>query len=95
MPNIDVQKIIEQLWSSIGQSQNVYALLDAACDVWIYPTLKVLVPNSRYRCLCKGKSTEDLKEVLPYLVQFKKEEDFTCKLIERGWAKSFVIFIEV
>lgn len=92
MPAIDTQKLMNQFWSAIDSSQNVYALLDAARDDQIYATIRRL-PTSKCRCLYGERWAEDLAEVAPYLVHLQPESNVTHSLITQGWGKSWGIFL--
>ena len=90
-----LQKVVNTLWQPVeGESPgNVYAILDAARDVLIYPEIQGIHFDIKSTCLYEGEQARELAEVAPYLVQLQKNEPFTHWLFGNGWGKSWGIFL--
>lgn len=67
-----------------------FALLDAARDEQIYPSL--LQSQSPWRCLYRGDAAVTMAEVAPYLVELDPHSRFTSWLFERAWGCSWSVF---
>ncbi len=81
------------LWMGDGQNQGgVYAILDAAREPVIYS--KLAASNNRKVCLLIGDQARKLATVAPYLVELGETDSFTQWILEKGWAKSWGIFLE-
>ena len=91
----DSHKVIEYLWrrSDKGQApKKKYAILDPARDEIIYA--KLVLSDVERACLYQGSQAYDLAEVAPYLVRLRREDSFLEWLLNKGWGKSWGIFIE-
>lgn len=69
---------------------DVYAVLDAARDEQIYPTVRSC--GLPFACLFTGKLPQELLETAPYLIRLQRHAAFTHALLERGWGESWGIF---
>lgn len=87
---VNVEAIERELWSNAG-NRDVYMILDGARDRRIYADLM----NSHliYSCLYSGAIAYELEVAAPHLVQLELEDKSTRSLIERGWGKSWGIFL--
>lgn len=68
-----------------------YALLDAARDEQIYPSL--LTADCNWASLYRGDAAARMAEVAPYLVELDRDSLFTRWLLRHGWGKSWGIFM--
>ena len=68
-----------------------YALLDAARDEEIYPSL--LTADCNWACLYRGDAAARMAEVAPYLVELERDALYTRWLLRHGWGKSWGIFL--
>ena len=87
-------EVIDALWPDrSARDTSVWAVLDCARDDRIYPWLV----NSRlaYRCLYAGKLHPALERVAPHLIELLPGSDFTARLIDAGWGRSWGIFIRI
>lgn len=89
-----VDTLINFLWRSGDPStaSRVYVLLDAARNDQIYPN--VLKSGMESACLFRGQKAEELAWFAPYLVQLDREAPFTTWALEKGWGKSWGVFVE-
>ncbi len=71
--------------------RNVFALLDAARDPLIYPTLESA--GEQFRCLYNGKSAVTLQRQAPYLIRPNPEGSLLRFLARFGWAKSWGVYL--
>jgi hypothetical protein len=94
MASFNTKRLSQHLWHSIEEQTplSVYALLDAAREEIIYPSL--LDSGVKKTCLFRGDKARELAWVAPYLVQLTREDPFTEWLLEKGWGKSWGIFVE-
>lgn len=81
------------LWkgNTHGQSR-LYAILDAAREPIIYSRLAE--SDNRKVCLFIGDQAREMATVAPYLVELDKNDAFTQWILEKGWGKSWGIFVE-
>jgi hypothetical protein len=95
MPYKYSAQIIQQLWrpdeGGVAAPQ-IYAILDGARDRRIYPTL--VSSDAEFICLYKGEIPKVLAEAAPYLVQLKKDSEFTDWVLRFGWGESWGIFVK-
>ena len=91
MPSLE--HVIQHLWQpdAEGGPRRVYAILDAARNESIYPTLTT--SQSNYCCLYRGEIPRVLAQAAPYLVHLMPDEPFTSWLISEGWGDSWGIFL--
>jgi hypothetical protein len=69
----------------------VFALVDAARDEQIYPAL--LKADCEWVCIYRGDAAVTMAEVAPYLVELDPHARFTSWLLEKGWGKSWGLFL--
>jgi Domain of unknown function (DUF4123) len=93
MPYPYPDSVIHQLWwpTERDATLQIYAILDAARDENIYPTL--IDSDSNYHCLYRGRLPQVLAQAAPYLVQLQPQAYFTNWLIREGWRESWGIFL--
>ena len=93
MPYAYPERVRQQLWRPTASEDltHVYAILDAARDVRIYPAL--LDADSDYCCLYRGDLAQELAEVAPYLVTLEPQAPFTPWLLSHGWGGSWGVFL--
>lgn len=89
---INPEHIINEIWQAGRISGQVYALVDAAQDEQIYPTL--VKSNDKYCCLYEGGIPKALAETAPYLVKLEKSFQLTRWLISYGWGKNWAIYLD-
>jgi len=70
----------------------VYAILDAARNPIIYSRLAA--SDNRKVSLFIGDQAREMATVAPYLVELDKNDSFTQWVLEKGWGKSWGIFVE-
>ena len=94
MPYPNPERVIQQLWQPTlqGATPQIYAILDAARNEQIYPTVVDL--DGEYCCLYRGDIPQVLAEAVPYLVKLEPEHSFMTWLISEGWGDSWGIFLE-
>ncbi len=81
------------LWLGNGQDQGrFYAILDAAREPIIYSRLAE--SENRKVCLFIGDQARELATVAPYLVELDEDDSFSQWILEKGWGKSWGIFVE-
>jgi hypothetical protein len=85
------ESLIAGLWGAAAGGGEVYAVLDAARDRHIYRTLVESPLGSQ--CLYEGPLPKALAETAPYLVRLKPRNNFTEKLFDEGFSKSWGIFL--
>lgn len=68
-----------------------YALLDAARDPRIYPSL--LGADCNWACLYRGDAAARMAEVAPYVVELDRDSRFTQWLFREGWGESWGVFV--
>jgi len=76
----------------IKSNLKVYAIIDAAKIEKLTNELTVLA-NSQYQILFDGKDAIELEEVAPYLIELKKEDEFTEWVAQEVYGNSGAIFI--
>ncbi len=79
--------------SGAGRGPDLYALLDAARDPAIYRKLRDLAANEEIACLYQGEAAEELAAVGPYLVRLGPRKDVFDWLWDKGWGRSWGIFL--
>ncbi|MCP4723269.1 MAG: DUF4123 domain-containing protein [Desulfobacteraceae bacterium] len=85
--------VTRALWQGDGQGQGrIYAILDAARAPIIYSRLAE--SDNRKVCLFIGDQARELATVAPYLVELDETDSFTQWILEKGWGKSWGIFVE-
>ncbi len=85
--------VTRALWQGDGQGQgSFYAILDAARKPVIYSRLAE--SDNRKVCLLIGDQARKMATVAPYLVELDKNDSFTQWILEKGWGKSWGIFVE-
>jgi hypothetical protein len=72
---------------------NVYVVIDAAKIKKLTNEL-IVVDEQKYQNLFEGKEAIELEEVAPYLVELKKEDEFTTWVAKNVYGKSGAIFIK-
>jgi hypothetical protein len=70
----------------------LFALLDAARERSILELLEEDI-DAEYDCLYEGKSATDLAAWAPYLVSLPSESSLLDVLVERGWGKSWGVYL--
>jgi len=73
------------------QNEPLYAVLDTARDPLIYTLL--LTSGAYYWCLYAGNSALTMESVAPYLVYLPPGSEFLTTIINKGWSKSWGIFL--
>jgi len=74
-----------------GEFQPLYALLDAACESSV---LKALYGSKEeYVSLFDGVAGAQLTYFAPYLVRLPKESPLLETLVQKGWGKSWGVFL--
>jgi hypothetical protein len=71
--------------------RNVFALLDAARDPLIYPTLET--SREEFCCLYNGKSAQTLQLQAPYLVRPNPEGSLLRFLARFAWGKNWGVYL--
>lgn len=93
---------LEELFSSEEHEQNnnensnainVYAVIDAAKIKKLTNEL-IIVDEQKYQILFEGKEAIELEEVAPYLVELKKEDEFTKWVSKNVYGHNGAIFIK-
>lgn len=86
-------RLIERLWEAPeGTAPDpVYALLDGARDPAIVPWIRRRALD--HTCLFAGTLTPALAAAAPYLVHLYRGEPFTRELVEKGWGRSWGVFV--
>jgi len=79
--------------TSGARGPDLYALLDAARDPVIYRKLRELAANEDIACLYQGAAAEELAAVGPYIVRLGPRKDVFDWLWDKGWGKSWGIFL--
>jgi hypothetical protein len=74
-----------------GEFQPLYAVLDAACEPSV---LRVLYESKEeYVSLFEGVAGAQLSYFAPYLVRLPKESPLIETLVQKGWGKSWGVFL--
>jgi len=73
------------------QDEPLYAVLDTARDPTMYSLL--LTSGAYYWCLYAGNSALTMESVAPYLVYLPPGSEFLTTIINKGWSKSWGIFL--
>lgn len=68
----------------------LYGIVDAARDEGI--TKLLLRSNGRVQSLYQGEAQRQMSHVAPYLVEFRKDDNFLERIIRAGWAKRWCTF---
>jgi hypothetical protein len=85
-------QILEALWFvELSRAYRVWAVLDAARDTRIYPT--VMGCYADHCCLYSGELPSELKLAAPYLIAIEPEDRVARYLIKHGWGNSWGIFL--
>jgi hypothetical protein len=91
MKTIDTSKILAQLWPDpMPPGMQVYAILDAARNDKIHPA--VTACSLEWTCLYLGNIPLELEQVAPYLVKLERDNPFTKRIVDEGWADHWGIF---
>jgi len=72
---------------------NIYVVIDAAKIKKLTNEL-IVVDNHKYQILFDGQEALELDEVAPYLVELKKEDEFTIWVAKNVYGHSGAIFIK-
>ncbi|WP_428034722.1 DUF4123 domain-containing protein [Amphritea sp.] len=90
---VDLQIDIEQFQNELFNELDLktYAVIDGAQVSELQA--KLSASKHSYVCLWSGELDSDLKQVAPYLVQLKRDSNFTLWLLENGWANNWNIFV--
>ncbi len=86
---IDVEQFQNELFNELDLK--TYAVIDGAQVVELQERLQGSQQN--FVCLWSGQLASDLQQVAPYLVQLKRDCEFTLWLLENGWSNSWNIFL--
>lgn len=70
-----------------------YALIDAAKITKLTNEL-IIVDSNQYQILFDGQEAIELEEVAPYLVELRKEEEFTKWVVKNVYGNNGAIFIK-
>ena len=91
------QRALRCLWqlgtANARRQSYLYAVLDAARDERIYPTLRRLAATEQVVCLYQGRTATELAAVAPYLVCLGITDRVFDWLWEQGWGESWGIFL--
>ena len=82
--------LLDELCPLFGERRS-FALLDAARDEHIYPSL--LTADCNWTSLYRGDAAARMAEVAPYLVELERDSLFVRWLLRHGWGKSWGIFV--
>jgi hypothetical protein len=74
-----------------GQSEPLFALLDAARD-FVIPDL-IRGSGEEYQSLYEGPEGEELADFAPYLVRLPFQSPFLETLVQKGWGNSWGIYL--
>lgn len=83
------EKLLDNLFS---EEYTTYVILDGAADNIIHFKVKYFFDVS-YQCLYRGQDKEELEEVAPYLVECRKNSEFTNWVLD-NYGKNFGVFIQ-
>lgn len=88
------ERAIECLWQlevTRGRERlaYLYAILDAARDQQIYPTLRRLAAREQIVSLYQGRAATELAAVAPYLVCLGTSDRVFDWIWEQGWGESW------
>jgi pSer/pThr/pTyr-binding forkhead associated (FHA) protein len=75
----------------MAQPEPLYAILDAARDPMIYQLMQGC--EEEHQSLYEGTKGEELALVAPYLVRLPSGSPFLETLIEKGWGKSWGVYL--
>jgi hypothetical protein len=89
MDDAKVDRLIARMWG--GGPETVYAILDGARDPRVHPA--VMGSGLAHQCLLAGNLGKELAEAAPYLVQLRRDAEFTRRILKLGWGNSFGIFL--
>jgi len=76
-----------------NNNENVYVVIDAAKIKKLTNEL-IVVDEQKYQILFDGEEALELEEVAPYLVELKKEDEFTTWVAKNVYGQSGAIFIK-
>lgn len=84
--------LIDQLFYRYeAEGTEFFAVLDGARSAEIHHHLQL--SGLEYESLFSGQLSPTLRSASPFLVRLRPQEPFTNFLVERGWGKSFGIYI--
>jgi hypothetical protein len=75
------------------QDETLFAILDAARDEKILPTLLFETAQNTYQSLFEGLRAQKLIKVSPYLVQLSEQPYLLEKLLAEGWGNSWGVYL--
>ncbi len=84
-----IQLIDEQLFTTGPAS--VFAVLDGAACKGLIENFDKWQPE--HYCLFSGQLPPDVIMTAPHIVALKRDDPFTCWVIEEGWGNHFGIFV--
>jgi len=90
------KQFLEELFkeeSEHNNSVNVYAVIDAARIKKLTNEL-IVVDEKKQQILFDGKDAIELEEVAPYLIELKKEDEFTQWVAKNVYGNNGAIFIK-
>ena len=90
MPKIFLKELFKK---DENENLNVYVVIDSARIKKLTNELMVL-DNHKYQILFDGKEAIELEEVAPYLVELKKEDEFTTWVMKNVYDRFGAIFIK-
>jgi len=74
------------------ENHTLYAIVDSAIHKEFTKALHMQEENS-YKILLKEPLAQKVEEVAPYLVQLNLEEEYTQKLMEKGFATNWITYL--
>ena len=74
------------------ENYTLYAIVDSAIHKEFTKALHMQEENS-YKILLKEPLAQKVEEVAPYLVQLNLEEEYTQKLMEKGFATNWITYL--
>ena len=90
MPKRFVEELFKQ---DKNETLKVYAIIDSAKIKKLTNELMVL-DNHQYQILFDGEEAIKLEEVAPYLIELKKEDEFTTWVMKNVYGHNGAIFIK-
>jgi len=84
-------KLCARLWPR-GARSSIWAVLDGARDEQVWWTIKG--SSLEHGCLYAGALSSQLERAAPHLVQLEFDERNTRQLVNRGWGRSWGIFLQ-
>lgn len=75
---------------ALGEHHALYALVDGAHAAFIHR--RILLSGGTYRCLYRGRLSDPVQEIAPYLVLLKPEKNKTDWIIEEGVPRHWAAF---